>query len=100
MGAQEVLELVEAPVGLGIGIEGRAQEAQAEDAAARRVAVLAVVEEGEAVVLVREVDPAMGAEFEFGEVPLGVGHRRPRDLAEGDLAEGLPRADRRGEEDP
>ncbi len=53
----------------GVGPGGGAEEGEAEGVALGVVAVLGVVEEGEAVFGVAEVGPALGGNFELGFLP-------------------------------
>ncbi len=70
-----------------VGERRRAQQVEAQQAVLRPVAVLAVVEQGEARLVVLHRDPLVRADLELGlldRVALG---RRPPDVAELDLAQ-------------
>ena len=85
-----VAEVLLAAVGVGVGRGGRAQQGEAEDAAFVVVAVLGVVEDGEASCLAspRSAQLQRG-DFELGLLPGVVAKRGALDGAEGDLVGGL-----------
>ena len=72
VGEERVGEALPALVGERVGVDRRAQQAEAELVAERVVAVLAVVEEGDAVALLGEVGEAVRGHLEAGDVPGGV----------------------------
>src|SRR5262249_56988812 len=71
-GEEAVSEVVLSLVGEGVGVEGAAEETETEDVGVGAVAVLAVVEEGDAVAGFGEVGEAVGGPFEACRVPGGV----------------------------
>ena len=89
VGVELVGEVLGAAVGVGVRPDGRAEEGEAEDVAGGVVAVLAVVEEGEALLRVAEVGPAEGGDFELGFLPGVVAGGGALDGAVGDLVGGL-----------
>ncbi len=72
VGEQAVSEAVLAQVGARIGHSGATQQADAHDVVADVVAVLAVVEQTDAVVALAQVGPFLGAGFKARPVPTGV----------------------------
>jgi hypothetical protein len=78
-------EVLVAAVGIGIGPGGRAEEGDAEGVAFGVVTVLGVVEDGEALMLVAEVGPAHGGDFELGFLPGVIAGSGALDRAEGDF---------------
>ena len=90
---QRVGELVVALVGEGVRGGGAAQQRQPHQVAVDVVAVLAVVHQRHAVAVLGEVGEAVGRDLEAGDVPTGVGVRRPGEVAPLDLVVRLGRAD-------
>ena len=78
---ERVGEALPALVGERVGIDRRAEQAEAELVAERVVAVLAVVEERDAVALLGEVGEAVGGDLEARDVPGGVAVRGAADHA-------------------
>ena len=76
---ERVGEALAALVGERVGVDRRAQQAEAELVAERVVAVLAVVEQRHAVARLGEVGEAVGGDLEAGDVPGGVAVRRAAD---------------------
>src|SRR6266568_732847 len=68
-----------------VGMSRRAQQRQSHDRALDVVAVLAVVEQRDAVAGLAQVGPAMGANFKARLVPACVGMRASLDVTELDL---------------
>ena len=97
MGQQGVGELVDLHVGVGMGLHAGLEQGQADGAVIDTVAVLAVVEQGHAVVTLGEVHPLLGAGLKAGLVPGGVGVGLALDIAELDLKGGLVGVDVHGE---
>ena len=84
-----VAELLAAFVGDFVGPGGGAEEGEAEGVACGVVAVLGVVEDGEALLGVAEVGPAHGGDFELGFLPGVVAGGGALDGAVGDFVGGL-----------
>src|SRR5699024_7419155 len=73
VGVEGIGEGVHLHVGVGVGLDAALEERQADDAVFDAVAVLAVVEQADAVVTLGEVHPLLGAALKAGLVPGGVG---------------------------
>ncbi len=82
-------EVLRALVGVGVGPGGRAEERDAEGVAEGVVAVLGVVEDGEAGGGVAEIGPAEGGDFELGFLEAVVAGGGAFDGAVGDFVGGL-----------
>src|SRR2546426_7732351 len=82
---QRIGEAMLAAVRGWVGMSRRAQQGQSHDRALDVVAVLAVVEQRDAVSWLAQIGPPMGADFKARLVPAGVGMRAPLDVSELDL---------------
>ena len=89
VGVEGVGEVLAAFVGDFVGPGGGAEEGDAEGVAGCVVAVLGVVEDGEALLGVAEVGPAHGGDFELGFLPGVVAGGGALDGAVGDLVGGF-----------
>src|SRR5919199_584365 len=100
MREQAVSEAVLALIGERVRVEWALEEADAEHVVPGAVAVLAVVQEGDAVARLREVGEAVGADLEACRVPGRVAVRRMLCDAVHRLEGGFVGADAHGEERP
>src|SRR5207302_4518492 len=85
MGHQRIGETMLAAVRGGVGMSRGAQQRQSHDRALDVVAVLAVVEQCDAVAWLAQVSPPVGANLKARLVPAGVGMRASLDVTELDL---------------
>ena len=97
MGVQGIGEHVLSLIRLRVGVGGALQQGKGQGAALGAVAVLAVVEQGDAVAVLSDVRPLLGADLEFRGVPAGVGVGGTADMAELDFIGGLVGVEIQGE---
>ena len=93
MGVERVSEFVRALIGVHVRVGGSAQEREAHDVALDVIAVLAIVEQGDAVAALGEVSPAVRGDFVLGAIPGGIPVRRALHRAELDFVGGFERPD-------
>ena len=97
MGIEGIGKGMHLHVSVGVRLHAALDEGQADDAVLDAVAVLAVVEEADAVVALGEVHPLLGTALKACLVPGGVGVDLSGDVAELDFKGGLVRVDVHGE---